>query len=125
MKLTNLQIYNYANALLEEFGAGCDITLPVKINFFLQKNIQTLTTLGKEVENARLAIVQQYGELNEEGTAYIIPADKIEAASNELNDLLSLEQDVLIRTFKIESFDNVDLTYKQMNALMFMIDDEM
>ena len=125
MKLTNLQIYNYANTLLEEFGAGCDITLPVKINFFLQKNIQTLTTLGKEVENARLAIVQQYGELNEEGTAYIIPADKIEAASNELNDLLSLEQDVLIRTFKIESFDNVDLTYKQMNALMFMIDDEM
>ena len=125
MKLTNLQIYNYANALLEEFGAGCDITLPVKINFFLQKNIQTLTTLGKEVENARLAIVQQYGELNEEGTAYIIPADKIEAASNELNDLLNLEQDVLIRTFKIESFDNVDLTYKQMNALMFMIDDEM
>jgi hypothetical protein len=125
MKLTNLQIYNYANALLEEFGAGCDITLPVKINFFLQKNIQTLTALGKEVENARLAIVQQYGELNEEGTAYIIPADKIEAASNELNDLLNLEQDVLIRTFKIESFDNVDLTYKQMNALMFMIDDEM
>lgn len=125
MKLTNLQIYNYANALLEEFGAGCDITLPVKINFFLQKNIQTLTTLGKEVENARLAIVQQYGELNEEGTAYIIPADKIEAASNELNDLLNLEQDVLIRTFKIESFDDVDLTYKQMNALMFMIDDEM
>lgn len=125
MKLTNLQIYNYANALLEEFGAGCDIILPVKINFFLQKNIQTLTTLGKEVENARLAIVQQYGELNEEGTAYIIPADKIEAASNELNDLLNLEQDVLIRTFKIESFDNVDLTYKQMNALMFMIDDEM
>lgn len=125
MKLTNLQIYNYANTLLEEFGVDCGIKLPVRINFFLQKNIQTLTALGKEVETARLAIVQQYGELNEDGTAYVIPADKVEDATKELNDLLTLEQDVAIRTFDIESFNDVDLTYKQMSALMFMIDDEM
>lgn len=125
MKLTNLQIYNHANAMLEEFGAECNIKLPVRINFFLQKNIQTLTTLGKEIETARLNIVQQYGSMNDTGDAYIIPNENIAAATEELNELLSLEQDVALRTFKLDDFDSVDLTYKQMNALMFMIDDEM
>lgn len=125
MKLTNLQIYNHATALLEEFGAECEIKLPVRINFFLQKNIQTLSELGKEIETARLKIVQSYGQITETGDAYTIPADKIEAATAELNELLGLEQDVAIRTFDISAFDNVDLSYKQMNALMFMINDDM
>ena len=124
MKLTNLQIYNHASALLEEFGAECDLKLPVRINFFLQKNIQILTTLGKEVETARLAIIQQYGSLSEDGNSYVIPNDKVSVASAELEELLSLEQDVTIRTFKLSDFDTVDLSYKQMNALMFMIEDE-
>ncbi len=124
MKLTNLQIYNHASALLEEFSPECDLKLPVRINFFLQKNIQTLTTLGKEIETARLTIVQQYGSLNEDGSSYTIPNDKVAVASAELEELLTLEQDVVIRTFKLSDFDNVDLSYKQMNALMFMIEDE-
>ena len=45
MKLTNNKIYAYANNLLTEFSDSADLKLPVKINFYLQKNIQTLKTL--------------------------------------------------------------------------------
>ena len=123
MKLTNNQIYNYASALMVEFGADCNIKLPVKINFFLQKNIQAISALAQEIEKTRLTIAQSYGELNESGSAYSVPEDKIMEVQNELNDLFSLEQDVAIHTFNIDDFANVELTYKQMNALMFMIEE--
>ncbi len=123
MKLTNNQIYNYASALLAEFSADCNIKLPVKINFFLQKNIQTIGTLAQEIEKTRLTIAQSYGELNESGSAYSVPEDKIMEVQNELNDLFTLEQDVAIHMFNIDDFANIELTYKQMNALMFMIEE--
>ena len=123
MKLTNLQIYNYANALLTEFGANCNIKLPVRINFFLQKNLQTLMSLAREIEEARMNIVREYGNPAEEDGAYFIPEEKVEAAQKELADLLALEQEVQIHTVKIDAFDDsLTLSMKQMEALMFMIE---
>lgn len=124
MILTNNEIYNYAAILTNEFGPNCDIKFPVKINFFLQKNIQLLTSLAQDIDKARLGIAQQYGVLNEDGSAYSIPDDKITEASQELNDLFNLEQDVNIRQFNIDDFNNIELSYQQMSALMFMIKDE-
>ncbi len=124
MKLTNNQIYSNANSLLQEFDASCaDMKLPVKINFYLQKNIQTLKALATEIEENRLAIVRQYGSLTEDGSAYSIPADKVEEAQKELNDLFALEQDVQIYKISIDNLsDDMTLTMSQMEALMFMID---
>jgi hypothetical protein len=123
MKLTNNKIYAYANSLLAEFGNSADMKLPVKINFYLQKNIQTLKALAMEIEQSRLEIVQQYGELTDDNNAYLIPANKIAEAQKELNDLFTLEQDVQIYTINIDTLsDDLMLTMSQMEALMFMID---
>lgn len=123
MKLTNNKIYTYANNLLAEFSDSADLKLPVKINFYLQKNIQTLKTLATEIEENRLAIVRNYGELTEDGAAYSIPADKVAEAQKELNDLFALEQEVQIYTVSIDALnDDMVLTMRQMEALMFMID---
>ena len=124
MTLTNNEIYGYASALMTEFGADCEIKFPIKINFFLQKNIKLMSELAQDIDASRLAIAQQYGTLNEEGSAYAIPDDKLEDAARELNDLFSLTQDVAIRKFNIDDFNDIELTAKQMNALMFMINDE-
>lgn len=123
MKLTNIQIYNYSMALLSEFDTNCNIKLPVKINFFLQKNIQVIKELAQEIEQARVKIASAYGVLSEDGESYSIPADKTAEVQKELNDLLLLEQEVEIRTFKLDDFSDIDLTFKQMNALMFMIEE--
>lgn len=123
MKLTNNEIYNYASVLLKEFGPDCEIKFPIKVNFFLQKNIRALVDAAKEVEQARNDIAQRYGELSEDGSYYVVPDEQQEAASAELYDLFNLEQDLDIRTFSIESFgDDIALTTTQMDMLMFMIE---
>jgi hypothetical protein len=55
MKLTNNQIYSYATNLV---AFNIEEKLPVRINFFLQKNVQTIQAYAQEIEKARLEIAQ-------------------------------------------------------------------
>ena len=123
MKLTNNEIYSYAGLLNQYFGPECTVKFPIKINFFLQKNIETLTNAAQEIEKARLKIAQDYGVLTEDGTGYSIPDDKLEEAQSQLNELFGLEQHLKIKRFSIEDFNNVELSTAETAALMFMIKD--
>lgn len=120
--LTNMEIYNMATILNEEFADG-SLKLPIKINFFLQKNIQTLLNLTREIEDARLEVARKYGELTEDGTSYQVPEESIADASKELNELFEASQEVNIHIFKIDDLEGIDLTMNQMNALMPMIEE--
>ena len=75
MKLTNHEIYSYAQQL-SALNIG-DIKMPVRINFFLQKNMQVIAAAGQEIDAARTALVAQFGELNNEGTHYVVPPEKM------------------------------------------------
>lgn len=122
MKLTNNEIYSYAIALNEAFADNTQ-RLPMKVNFYLQKNKKTLTELGRDIEESRMDIVRNYGELTEDGTQYAIPRENIEPAQKELEDLLALEQEVNIYMISADSLsDDISLTTGQMEAIMFMID---
>ena len=121
MKLTNQEIYDYANQLLEAFDDN-NQKLPIKISFYLQKNKNTLIELAKDIEQNRLEIAKENGALKDDGL-YMIDPDKIESVRQDLIDLFSLEQDVNIYTIKADNLDeNLTLTMGQMEALMFMID---
>ncbi len=122
MKLSNKIIYSYATKLLNAFQDNTQ-KLPIKLNFYLQKNKKMLVDLATEIESEREKIIKTYGKLDEEENGYIIPAEQIEVAQKELEDLLSLEQEVNIYSLKLEDIDsNICLTSAQMEALMFMID---
>ena len=122
MKLTNQEIYNYALDLNSAFADAMQ-RLPIKVNFYLQKNKTTLLTLAQDIEESRMAIVNNYGTYEEESGQYVIPKEKVEEAQNELNDLFSLEQEVNIYKVNIDSLsDDITLTTGQMEAIMFMID---
>lgn len=122
MIMTNNEIYNYTRQLMEAFQDG-EQRLPIKVNFYLQKNKNTLLALAQDIEKARLEIAQNYGELDESGEQYQIPNDKLAAASKELEDLFNLEQDVNICKINIDSLsDDLTLTTAQMEAIMFMVD---
>lgn len=121
MKLTNLKIYEIANGL--DSLANSDHYIPAKANFFLQKNIQVIAAAAKEIEESRLKIAQHYGELDEENSQYKIPQEKMADATKELDDLFSIEQELDIRTFKIDDLGSAEFTSAQMQAIMFMIED--
>ena len=123
MKFTNQKIYQLAELInynLQELNAY----IPAKANFFLQKNIATISNAAQDIEKARLEIAKHYGELNEEKQAYDIPQDKLEDASKELNELFNIEQELEIKTFSIDALGNVELTPAQMQTMMFMISEE-
>ena len=121
MTMTNFEIYNIAKAMADAFQDGTQY-LPVKVNFFIQKNKATLMTLAQDIDNSRIEIVKNYGTMDEESNQFIVPEDKIEAANAELMDLFNIEQEVDIRKVSIDSFpEDINLTTAQMEALMFMI----
>lgn len=122
MKLTNQEIYNYALALNNAFTDSSQ-KLPIRVNFYLQKNKSTLVNLAQDIETARMELIRANGELNEEGTSYIIPKEKVAEVQKELSDLFALEQEVTIYSINIDSLsDDLTLTTGQMEAIMFMID---
>lgn len=124
LTLKNIDIYSIANMLADAFSANDNDThLPIKINFFLQKNMAKMIELGQELDRERTEIVKRYGTLNEETQQYEIPQEKLEEAQNELNELFNLEQEVKITMLDINAFDGVDISDKKGNAIMFMIYD--
>ena len=119
--MKNQSIYEYAQKLA--IFNDSNLKLPVRINFYLQKNIQLIQQAAQDIEQARFNIGAQYGTLNSEGTGYDIPSDNINIVNNELNDLFDLEQELNIHMFKIDDFGDIDLTYQQMSAILFMIEE--
>lgn len=121
--LTNNEIYNYGNALIEHFSNN-DIKLPIKISFYLQKNKVELITLAEEIERQRISILEEYGTLNTETNQFNVPKDKIPEVSKKINDLLDLTQEVKIYKVNLEDFGDIELTSNQTSALLFMINEE-
>ena len=121
--LTNNEIYNYANALAEHFS-NQEVKFPIKVNFYLQKNQNELMTLAQDIEKERIAIIEEFGVLDEESQQYNIPPEKISEASQKISDLFSLTQEVKIYKVNLDAFGDIELTSGQMQALLFMIEDE-
>ena len=120
MKITNNNIYNYATNLA---ALNIESKMPVRINFFLQKNIQTVIAAAQEIDAARMEVAREFGTPNEDGTAYNIAPDKMAEAQKELNDLFALEQELNIHIFKLDDFDGIEMTTQQLSAIMFMIEE--
>ena len=122
MKLNNQQIYEYGQKLA--IFSNNNSKMPVRINFYLQKNIQTVTWAAEEIERVRLDLAAQYGVINETQTGYDIPSENIPIINKELNDLFGLEQELNIHQFKLSDFDDIELTYQELSAIMFMIEED-
>ena len=119
MKLTNQKIYEYAQNL--SVFNNCNVKMPVRISFHLQKSIKMMMQAAEEIEAARMQLVAQYGVLNEEQTGYNVPQEYIPVVNQELNDLFNLEQELNIHQFELSDFDGIELTFQEMSAIMFMI----
>lgn len=122
MKLNNFQIFNLAQNLLQNYNQE-NLYIPIKANFLINKNIKLLSEMAEEIEKARYEIIQHYGILQEDKQQYNIPEEKIIEANQEITDLFSIEQELNIQIIKLEDLGDIKLTTKQMQAIMFMIEE--
>ena len=120
--LTNLEIYTTAQALMESITT--DITLPVKVGFYIQKNMKKMTELAQEIEKSRMEIFDKYGEKDEENNQYKFDKSVQEQVQKELNDLFDLTQDVKTNMLELDWFDDIDLNANQIAAISYMITDD-
>ena len=123
MKLKNSQIFEMANNLVAAFQNETKY-LPAKLNFYIQKNRNILVQLAEEINSSRVTIIQHYGITDGQTGGYIIPDDKKEVVNKELNDLAQLIQEVKLESIPLSYLEGLEFTTKQMQALMFMIKDE-
>ena len=120
--LTNGEIYNLAMHLSNSFVDN-ELYLPAAVNYSIQKNKTIISELAQEIEQHRINIIYHYGEVLEDGNIKV-PEDKVNEANKEINDLLLIEQELKLYTFKIEEIADVQLTSAQMSSIMFMIEEE-
>lgn len=97
--------------------------IPVKVGFFLHKNIRLIKEAVLDIEQAKIQIGETYGTLKDDGSAYTIQTEYLKQAEQELYDLLNLEQDLNLHTFKLSEFEDIELTYEQLDAIAFMIEE--
>lgn len=126
--LKNGEIFEMATNLIEAFQKDTESgekTYPIKVLFYLRKNIKTLTELAQDIEKARVEIIQRYGTPSEENPEQyqFETQEKIDAANKEFEELFGLEQKVTIYTIPLEAFNDMELTEKQMDAVMEMIEE--
>lgn len=122
INLRNGEIFSVA-IILKEFCENPELVLPIKANFYLQKNKAVLLELAQEIETARNEIFAKYGTLNDEGTGYNFEEAVIADANAELEELLMLSQEVSLYMINIDDFKDIKLNNQEMSALMLMIDE--
>lgn len=120
--MTNEEIYTTALDLSKNV-ANANLHLPVKVNFYLQKNVSAIVSMAEEIEKARNEIFQKYGTADDEGT-YQFANEVIDEVNHELGDLFSLEQEVPIYEIALDDFGNTELDSNQVRAISYMIKDE-
>jgi hypothetical protein len=122
ISLRNGEIFSVA-IILKEFCENPELVLPIKANFYLQRNKTVLLELAQEIEAARNEIFAKYGTLNEQGTGYNFEEAVIADANAELEELLMLSQDVGLYMINIDDFKDIKLNNQEMGALMLMIEE--
>lgn len=122
MRITNENIIQFAEKLQVNFSDKSKY-IPMKIGFAIQKNLNTLIDLAREIEESKMEIGREFGILQADG-GYQIPPENMDKVSQELNDLSKFEQDVPIKTVLYSDIESIEFTMPQVNAIMFMIEDD-
>lgn len=121
--MTNGEIYNLAVNLINNFNDN-EIYMPAAVAFSIQKNKTAFTAIAEEIEKSRMSILQHYSQGEVNGDNFTIPQEAIEIANKELVDLLGIQQEMKIYTFEIDKIEDIKFTSAQMQAIMFMINEE-
>lgn len=118
---TNQEIYTYATKLVEVFK-NKEQVLPLKLNYWLHRNMKTMSLLAEEIEYQHYEIINRYMKYDEEAErGYFETEDDEAAATNKIQEVLQLERKVQIFMLSIDDLDpNFELSIELMEALMFM-----
>lgn len=94
----------------------------IKASYALKKNRDKILELLKPYEEERLEIFERF-KIDKNGSLENLSNDEKEALLKELNVLLSIEVDVPVYKVNIEDIEGINLSFEELDALDFMIND--
>jgi hypothetical protein len=111
MKLTNTQVIT----LLNGFSELQNKKLPVKVGFAITKNMKVMESSASAYESERSKIVGKYAKKDENGNPvvnngrYVFGNQKDQDGyTQEVNELLEIENDVDIQTVTLDDLERCD-----------------
>ncbi len=123
MRLSNKDILEILNNYDKNFNESLTINLPIKIGYYIQKNIRKLKNIKVDIDKMLVYIGEKYGTLEEDG--YVIKPENMTHAQKELDNLYGITQEINIDTISLNDFPNdLFINMNQLDTLMFMIKEE-
>lgn len=126
--MTNLEIFNFVNVCSNMLNKN----LPLRLAYALRYNLNLLMPFYKACDDERNNIIKRYAEINDNGD-FIAENGQIKFKDNkaydELNELLSIENEVKLTKVNMEivektEADNYDsITMQELNVLMSIIEE--
>ena len=112
MKITNRQVIEFINSVSANKLASK--RLPVKVAYAISRNLNKMNNIITSYETARKTLLDQYAEKDEEGKAkvkdgnYVIQEDQKQAFSDELKELLEVENEIDLHTINMDEVEKCD-----------------
>ena len=100
-----------------------NLVLPVKIGFFLHRNLIILRNIVQEANSFCINLGKTYGAYNVDDNYYSIAEKNKEQVAHMLQELWELPQEIELYMLKLSDFANIELTYEQLDAIAFMIEE--
>lgn len=118
---SNNQLYSIANQI-KSHPFKEDTYIPIKINFYILKNIETIIKECDNIEKYRNSIILQHGEMK--NGQITVPVDKIDFVNKELDALGDIKQELDIHMISLSELDGLNLTTGELKNIMFMIEED-
>lgn len=112
MKITNRQVIEFITSVSANKLASK--RLPVKVAYAISRNLDKMNNIITSYETARKTLLDQYAEKDEEGKAkvkdgnYVIQEDQKQAFSDEMKELLEVENEIDLHTINMDEVEKCD-----------------
>lgn len=115
MEFSNIKIYDLA-IKAQSFYEDKNLYLPVKVGFYLYKNLEKITEAANSIEFMRSKILEAHNASTDE--------NKEQKFQKEMNELKNLTQEINFHYISLEDFEDIKLNPEQFSVIINMIDDD-
>ena len=119
---TNGDLYCLTQNLIEN-PIKEDTYIPIKLNFYIQKNIETIISEYQRIEKHRIDIIKHYSVFDDKGQI-TIPQDKVAEVNAELDALSEIKQEVDLHMLTLDDIQDLQLSTGEFKSIMFMIEEK-
>ena len=116
MRYTNGELYQIFYNLNQFILSNEEIIFPIKVNFYIQKNVSLLIPVIEEIQKVQQKIINKYKNENE----IVVEQEQLD---KELKELSDISQEVNFYKITLNDLNDMQLTLSQMQSIIFMIEE--